>query len=60
MHNPANHPPIINPMCAAPATRQQWLDPRPFRIAQPADPLHPKLLNQDQSLNHIPREKRIP
>jgi hypothetical protein len=37
MHNATDHAAVIDPMSAFAATRQQWFDPSPFRIAQPVD-----------------------
>lgn len=42
VHDAADHPPVIDPPRPTPAARQQRLDPRPFRIAQPRDSLHRK------------------
>lgn len=35
MHDPADHPPIINPARPRTVLRQQWINRRPLRIAQP-------------------------
>ena len=54
MHTPGHTPPrydysvkiegpLVDPVRAAPAPRQQRLDPRPLRIAQPVDLRHDKL-----------------
>jgi hypothetical protein len=43
MHDPTDHAPIIDPMRAATAARQKRLYPRPFRVAEPSDPVHRKL-----------------
>ena len=35
MHDPADHPPIINPARTRTVLRKQWIDRRPLRVAQP-------------------------
>jgi hypothetical protein len=47
VHDPADYPPVIDPVRAALPARQQWLKPLPFRLAQPIKLLpHQSLLNR--------------
>jgi hypothetical protein len=52
MHYAADDAPIIDPVRAAPASRQQWLDPLPIRVVQPIELLPHQGLLDPEDLNH--------
>jgi hypothetical protein len=53
MHDAADHTPIIDPVRSFAPSRQQRLNPLPFRIAQPINLLcHPSLQITSENLNH--------
>ena len=59
MDDAAQHPAIVDPLHAAPISRQQWLDPGPLCIRKPKEVRHLTAL-LSKAVNHVPSTKGIP